>query len=290
MWRGSIVLMTQPLQVFQYPRLLSIAGSDSGGGAGIQADLKTFSALGCFGMTAITALTAQNTTGVRAIHGVPPDMLRDQIDAVVEDIGVDAVKIGMLHSPEIVQAVANAIDRHTLPHVVLDPVMVATSGAVLIDSPAIAALVRELFGRAVLVTPNLDEASLLVGRTLTNEDDMQAAALELLAKGAHAVLIKGGHLAGDVVCDLLQVAGAAPRWMRAPRIVTANTHGTGCTLSSAIAAYLALGLPMLDAVEAARAYVRGALSAGAGVKTGQGGGPLNHGFAPQVMRTKPLLA
>ena len=290
MWRGSIVLMTQPLQVFQYPRLLSIAGSDSGGGAGIQADLKTFSALGCFGMTAITALTAQNTTGVRAIHGVPPDMLRDQIDAVVEDIGVDAVKIGMLHSPEIVQAVANAIDRHTLPHVVLDPVMVATSGAVLIDSPAIAALVRELFGRAVLVTPNLDEASLLVGRTLTNEDDMQAAALELLAKGAHAVLIKGGHLAGDVVCDLLQVAGAAPHWMRALRIATANTHGTGCTLSSAIAAYLALGLPMLDAVEAARAYVRGALSAGAAIKTGQGGGPLNHGFAPQVMRTKPLLA
>ena len=200
--------MTQSPPAFQYPRLLAIAGSDSGGGAGIQADLKTFSALGCFGMTAITALTAQNTTGVRAIHGVPPDMLRDQIDAVIEDIGVDAVKIGMLHSPEVVQAVASAIDRHALPHVVLDPVMVATSGAVLIDSPAITALVSELFGRAVLVTPNLDEASLLVGRTLTNKDDMQSAALELLAKGAKAVLVKGGHLAGDVVSDLLQVAGA----------------------------------------------------------------------------------
>ncbi len=270
-------------------RLLSIAGSDSGGGAGIQADLKTFAALGCFGMTAITALTAQNTCGVRAIHGVSPQMLTDQIDAVVEDIGVDAVKIGMLHSREIVQAVADAIDRHSLPHVVLDPVMVATSGAVLIDSPAIAALVRELFGRAVLVTPNLDEASLLVGRTLTHEDDMQCAALDLVAKGARAVLLKGGHLAGDVVSDLLQVAGHAPHWMRAPRITTANTHGTGCTLSSAIAAQLALGLSLIDAVEAARNFVRGALAAGATVKTGQGGGPLNHGFAPLMMQSRPLL-
>jgi hydroxymethylpyrimidine/phosphomethylpyrimidine kinase len=272
----------------QYPRLLTIAGSDSGGGAGIQADLKTFSALGCFGMSAITALTAQNTTGVRSIHGVPPDMLRAQIDAVVEDIGVDAVKIGMLHSPEVVQTVADAIDRHAVPHVVLDPVMVATSGAVLIDSPAIAALVRELFGRAVLITPNLDEASLLVGRTLASEDDMQAAALELLAKGARAVLVKGGHLAGEVVSDLLQVSGEAPHWMRAPRIATANTHGTGCTLSSAIAAYLALGHTLVDAVEAARLYVRGALAAGASVKTGQGSGPLNHGFAPLPMRLNAL--
>ena len=280
--------MTTPFFTHQYLRLLTIAGSDSGGGAGIQADLKTFSALGCFGMSAITALTAQNTCGVRAIHGVPPDMLASQIDAVVEDINVDAVKIGMLHSPEIVRAVADAIDRHSLRHVVLDPVMVATSGAVLIDSPAIAALVRELFGRAVLITPNLDEASLLVGRTLTSEQDMQAAALELLAKGARAVLLKGGHLAGDVVSDLLQVAGAAPYWMRAPRIATANTHGTGCTLSSAIAVYLALDHSLTDAVEAARVYVRGALAAGARVKTGQGSGPLNHGFEPQVMRIKPL--
>ena len=280
--------MTNPDFTHQYRRLLTIAGSDSGGGAGIQADLKTFSALGCFGMSAITALTAQNTTGVRAIHGVPPDMLAGQIDAVVEDIGVDAVKIGMLHSPEVVQAVSDAIDRHALPHVVLDPVMVATSGAVLIDSPAIASLVRELFGRAVLVTPNLDEASLLVGRTLSSEDDMQAAALELLGKGARAVLLKGGHLAGDMVSDLLQVAGAAQHWMRAPRIATPNTHGTGCTLSSAIAAYLALGYTLVDAVEAARVYVRGALAAGASVKTGQGSGPLNHGFAPLPMRLTRL--
>lgn len=280
--------MTDETFEFEYPRVLSIAGSDSGGGAGIQADLKTFSALGCYGMTAITALTAQNTLGVRAIHGVPPQMLRDQIDAVVEDLGVDAVKIGMLHAPEIVQTVADAIDRHALKKVVLDPVMVATSGAVLIDNPAIAVLVRELFPRAVVVTPNLDEASLLVGRALSNEREMEAAAQELLAKGAQAVLLKGGHLAGEVVRDLLATPNGELHWMRAPRIHSANTHGTGCTLSSAIAAHLALGASLLEAVEAARAYVRAALAAGAKVRTGAGGGPLNHGHAPEVMRLKPL--
>ncbi|MDQ3061227.1 MAG: bifunctional hydroxymethylpyrimidine kinase/phosphomethylpyrimidine kinase [Pseudomonadota bacterium] len=273
---------------FEYPRVLSIAGSDSGGGAGIQADLKTFAALGCYGMSAITALTAQNTLGVRAIHGVPPQMLRDQIDAVVEDIGLHAVKIGMLHSPGIVQTVASAIDRHSLQNVVLDPVMVATSGAVLIDNPAIAMLVRELFGRAALVTPNLDEASLLVGRALDSEAAMELAAQELLAMGAAAVLLKGGHLASNVVSDLFITRHGELHWLRAPRIHSANTHGTGCTLSSAIAAHLALGASLLEAVQAAHAYVRAALQAGAKVRTGSGGGPLNHGHAPKVMRLKPL--
>ncbi|MES2412827.1 MAG: bifunctional hydroxymethylpyrimidine kinase/phosphomethylpyrimidine kinase [Pseudomonadota bacterium] len=271
-----------------YVRVLSIAGSDSGGGAGIQADLKTFAALGCYGMTAITALTAQNTTGVRAIHAVPPHMLRDQIDAVVEDIGVDSVKIGMLHAPDIVLAVAEAIDRHALNRVVLDPVMVATSGAVLIDNPAISALVELLFQRVAVVTPNLDEAALLVGRKLDSEQAMEAAAHALLDKGANAVLLKGGHLAGDVVSDLLLAKGNAPHWMRAPRIDSANTHGTGCTLSSAIASYLGLGHTLIDAVEAARVYVRASLQAGAMVKTGTGSGPLNHSHAPQVMRLRPL--
>jgi hydroxymethylpyrimidine/phosphomethylpyrimidine kinase len=273
---------------FEYPRVLSIAGSDSGGGAGIQADLKTFAALGCYGMTAITALTAQNTLGVRAIHGVPPAMLRAQIDAVLEDIGAHAVKIGMLHSPDIVLTVAEAIDRHALEKVVLDPVMVATSGAVLIDDPAIALLVRELFGRASVVTPNLDEAALLVGRTLESEAAMEAAARELLGMGATAVLLKGGHLAGDLVSDLLLTKNGELHWMRAPRIDTANTHGTGCTLSSAIAAQLALGATLLQAVQAARAYVRAALQAGARVRTGAGSGPLNHGHAPEAMRLKTL--
>ena len=199
----------------RYPRVLCIAGSDSGGGAGIQADLKTFSALGCFGMTAITAITAQNTTGVRAIHGVPPAMLRDQIDAVVEDIGVDAVKIGMLHAPDIVQTVAQAIARHQLRNVVFDPVMVATSGAKLITDEAIAVLVTELFPRALVITPNLDEAALLVDQPLCTPQDMALAAQRLLDMGARAVLLKGGHLNGDSVIDVLQVAGAEPQIGRA---------------------------------------------------------------------------
>jgi hydroxymethylpyrimidine/phosphomethylpyrimidine kinase len=275
-------------RTFRYARVLAIAGSDSGGGAGIQADLKTIAALGCYGMTAITALTAQNTVGVRSIHSVPTDMLRDQIDAVVEDIGVDAVKIGMLHSAAVIRTVADAIDRHGLRPVVLDPVMMSTSGAKLIDDGARAVLVSELFRRAVLVTPNLDEAALLVGRPLATEKDMETAAQELLEMGARAVLIKGGHLAGEIVSDLLLATGAPAHWMRAPRIATDNTHGTGCTLSSAIASQLALGADLQHAVELARAYVRAALEAGARVRTGAGSGPLNHGHTPEPMRLKAL--
>ncbi|HWI84377.1 bifunctional hydroxymethylpyrimidine kinase/phosphomethylpyrimidine kinase [Ramlibacter sp.] len=275
-------------RTLRYPRVLSIAGSDSGGGAGIQADLKTFAALGCYGMTAITALTAQNTTGVRSIHAVPLPMLIDQIDAVVEDIGVDAVKIGMLHSADTVRTVAAAIDRHRLPRVVLDPVMIATSGAVLIDEEAVAVLVRELFPKASVITPNLDEAALLVRRRLDTEDDMERAARELLEMGAPAVLLKGGHLAGDTVSDLLLARGEPPLRLRAPRIRSANTHGTGCTLSSAIAAHLALGSALPEAVQRARDYVRGALAAGAAVRTGAGSGPLDHGYAPQPTRQLPL--
>jgi len=264
----------------RYARVLSIAGSDSGGGAGIQADLKTFSALGCYGMTAITALTAQNTLGVRAIHGVPPDMLRAQIDAVVEDIGVDAVKIGMLHAPEVVQVVADAIRRHRLPHVVLDPVMVATSGDRLTTEQTVQVLVRELFPLAEVVTPNLDEAALLLGRPIVGIEALDAAASALLVLGAPAALLKGGHLPGEEVVDVLAQAGGSLVHLRSPRITTHNGHGTGCTLSSAIAAHLALGLPLADAVTRARAYILGAIQAGAAVHTGHGHGPLNHGFAP----------
>lgn len=278
----------RPSLALEYLRVLSIAGSDSGGGAGIQADIKTFAALGCFGMTAITALTAQNTLGVRSIHGISPQMLRDQIDTVLEDIGAHAAKIGMLHSPEIVLTVAEAIDRHRLEKVVLDPVMVATSGAVLIDNSAISVLVRELFPRSLLVTPNLDEASLLVGRPLRSEGEMEAAAREMLGMGANAVLLKGGHLPGDLVCDLLLIKGGDAHWMRAARIDTSNTHGTGCTLSSAIAAYLASGTTLRQSVESARAYVRAALKASVAVRTGSGSGPLNHGFSPLSMQLRPL--
>ncbi len=280
--------MTVAAFKFEYARVLSIAGSDSGGGAGIQADLKTFSALGCYGMTAITALTAQNTCGVRSIHAVPPHMLRDQIDAVLEDIGADAVKIGMLHAPEIVLTVADAIDRHDLKNVVFDPVMIATSGAVLIDDTAVDVLVRELFPRVAVITPNLDEAALLVGRPLTSAQDMEQAAVALLDKGARAVLLKGGHLPGDTVIDLLVTNNGEKVWMQAPRIQSPNTHGTGCTLSSAMAAHLALGASLVDAVQHARTFVRDALLAGAQVRTGKGSGPLNHGHAPLSMRLKAL--
>lgn len=283
-----IIESYKPSRVFEYLRVLSIAGSDSGGGAGIQADMKTFSALGCYGMTAITAVTAQNTLGVRAIQAISPEVLRDQIDMVLEDIGAHAVKIGMLHSSELVITVAEAVDRHRLKKLVLDPVMVSTSGAALIDNSAISALVRELFPRSRLVTPNLDEASLLVGRPLRSEAEMEAAAQEMLRMGANAVLLKGGHLPGDLVCDLLLEKAGEAQWMRASRIDTINTHGTGCTLSSAVAAYLASGATLRQAVENARAYVRDALKASAAVRTGAGSGPLNHGFSPLAMQLMPL--
>jgi hydroxymethylpyrimidine/phosphomethylpyrimidine kinase len=272
----------------RYARVLSIAGSDSGGGAGIQADLKTFSALGCYGMTAITALTAQNTLGVSGIHGVPPAFLKAQIQAVVEDIGVDAVKLGMLHAPEIVEVVAWAVDHYRLPNVVLDPVMVASSGDRLIAAETVASLVRDLFPRAVVVTPNLDEAALLIGHPIDGVDALDDAASELLALGARAVLLKGGHLPGDDVVDLLAQSGGERLRLASTRVASRNLHGTGCTLSSAIAAQLALGCPLDTAVERARGYVVAALEAGARMKVGAGQGPLNHGYAPHPSVRLPV--
>lgn len=273
----------------RYPRALSIAGSDSGGGAGIQADVKTFAALGCYGMTAVTAITVQNTVGVQAIHAVPPDILAGQIDAVLGDIGADAIKIGMLHAPAIVEVVARALDAHAGPHgaahVVLDPVMVAASGDRLIEQETVEHLVRQLFPRVALITPNLDEAALLLGRPIAGVDELDVAARELLALGARAVLLKGGHLPGDTVVDVLATPGGLQRFT-APRIATRNLHGAGCTLSSAIAAHLALGVSLADAVAAGRDYTLAALQAGAAVTTGRGRGPLNHGFAPRPLNAR----
>lgn len=282
-------LRTDPHQLgLRYPRVLSIAGSDSGGGAGIQADLKTFSALGCYGMTAITAVTAQNTLGVTAIHGVPVEVLKAQICAVMDDIGVDALKIGMLHSPELVRVVAWAIDEYRIERVVLDPVMVATSGDRLIAEETIAVLVGELFHRVTVVTPNLDEAALLLGGAISSVAALDDAAARLLALGAHAVLLKGGHLPGDEVVDVLAMRGEALQRLQSSRIASSNVHGTGCTLSSAIAAGLALGLCLPQAVAEARRYVLQAIAAGAQVHTGGGHGPLNHGHAPVPMHLLPM--
>ena len=282
-------LRTDPRQPgLRYPRVLSIAGSDSGGGAGIQADLKTFSALGCYGMTAITAVTAQNTLGVTAIHGVPVEVLKAQICAVMDDIGVDALKIGMLHSPELVRVVAWAIDEYRIERVVLDPVMVATSGDRLIAEETIGVLVGELFHRVTVVTPNLDEAALLLGGAISSIAALDDAAARLLALGAHAVLLKGGHLPGDEVVDVLAMRGEALQRLQSSRIASGNVHGTGCTLSSAIAAGLALGLSLPQAVAEARRYVLQAIAAGAQVHTGSGHGPLNHGHAPVPMHLLPM--
>lgn len=274
---------------YRYARVLTIAGSDSGGGAGIQADLKTFAALGCYGTSAITALTAQNTVGVQGIHAVPAEFLKAQIRSVLDDIGVDAVKIGMLHAPGIVKVVAWAIDHYKLTNVVLDPVMVATSGDRLIASETVQVLVHELFPRVSVVTPNLDEAALLLGRDIPNAEALDIAAQDLLGMGARAVLLKGGHLAGDEVVDLLADASGPLQRLASRRIASRNVHGTGCTLSSAIAAHLALGHGLSEAVSLARAFILGAIAQGADVTTGQGHGPLNHGFAPVPLHriTKP---
>ena len=274
---------------YRYARVLTIAGSDSGGGAGIQADLKTFAALGCYGTSAITALTAQNTVGVQGIHAVPAEFLKAQIQSVLDDIGVDAVKIGMLHAPGIVEVVAWAIDHYQLTNVVLDPVMVATSGDRLIASETVQVLVHELFPRVSVITPNLDEAALLLGRDIPNAEALDIAAQDLLAMGARAVLLKGGHLAGDEVVDLLADASGPLQRLASRRIASRNVHGTGCTLSSAIAAHLALGNGLGEAVSLARAFILGAIAQGADVTTGQGHGPLNHGFAPVPLHriTKP---
>jgi len=260
-----------------YHRVLTIAGSDSGGGAGIQADLKTFAALGCYGMSAITALTAQNTVAVMGIVPVTPEFVARQIDAVVADIGVDAVKIGMLHSAPIIRVVADRLAHHRPPHIVVDPVMVAKSGDRLLQEEAIDALRADLLPLATIITPNLPEAEVLLNRSIADIDAMHDAAVALTALGPRAVLVKGGHLRHERSVDVLHIAQEdGPTALDGERIETENTHGTGCTLSSAIAAYLARGFALREAVMQAKAYLTAALRAGANYRLGQGHGPVHH--------------
>ncbi len=255
------------------PTALTIAGSDSGGGAGIQADLKTFAAHRVFGTCAITAITAQNTLGVTMWRAVPTDLVTAQIEAVAGDIGVDAVKVGMLASTAIVEAVAAAIAALDLPHIVVDPVMVAKGGDRLLEEDAVAALRTELLPRAHIVTPNIPEAEVLSGLTIRSVDDMRAAGERILKLGPRVVLVKGGHLDGPESVDTACTAHGTFE-LRRPRIATSNTHGTGCTLSSAIAANLALGLDDRTALARARDYLDGAIRHAPGI--GQGHGPLGH--------------
>jgi hydroxymethylpyrimidine/phosphomethylpyrimidine kinase len=257
------------------PIAVTIAGSDSSGGAGIAADLKTFSALGVYGACVITALTAQNTNGVFAVHDVPADFVTAQIDAVFSDLDVDAVKIGMLGTAPAIDAVTTGLDRYRSRNVVLDPVMVASSGEKLLRPDAFDGL-RRLISRARVLTPNLPEAAALLGAPLArDEEEMRAQARRLLALGAVAVLIKGGHAGGPESVDLLVDAAGAERFA-APRIETDNTHGTGCTLAAAIAAGLAKGQKLTEAVRRAKAYLSAAIAAAGRLEVGSGPGPVHH--------------
>jgi hydroxymethylpyrimidine/phosphomethylpyrimidine kinase len=265
----------------KYYRALTIAGSDSGGGAGIQADMKTFAALGCYGLSVPVALTAQNTLKVAGIVNVDPDFVSLQIDTVMEDIGVDAIKIGMLGNVEVIRAVAARLEAFQPPNVVLDPVMVAKSGDKLLKDDAVEALVRKLFPLVDVVTPNLYEAEVLLGQTVATPEQMEKAGRRLLDMGPGAVLVKGGHGQSKNECSDCLVARAPAgetltEWFISRRIDTHNTHGTGCTFSSAIAAYLARGNSVRYSVSRAKEYISGAVEAGSVYRLGSGHGPVHH--------------
>jgi hydroxymethylpyrimidine/phosphomethylpyrimidine kinase len=260
------------------PIAVTIAGSDSSGGAGIQADLKTFSALGVYGASVVTALTAQNTKGVAAIHEVPPAFVAAQMDAVFSDLVVGAIKIGMLGNAAVIMAVTDGLDRHRQTNVVLDPVIAATSGRQLLAPDAIEALRTQLLPRALVVTPNLPEAAALLGDTeAVDEVEMLRQADRLIALGAKAVLMKGGHAGGPESTDLL-VTGDASIRVIGERIATRNTHGTGCTLSAAIAAGLATGRGLTESVRDAKEYITSAIAAADRLRIGSGPGPVHHFF------------
>jgi hydroxymethylpyrimidine/phosphomethylpyrimidine kinase len=260
----------------QTPIAMTIAGSDSGGGAGIQADLKTFAALGVYGCSAIASLTAQNTRGVQGVFPVPPDFVQAQIDSVLSDIPVAAIKTGMLATAEIISAVADSLGRYPKIPLVLDPVMVATSGDRLLAQNAIQTLIEQLLPRATLVTPNLLEAAALLNQPVASSlAQMQAQAEQIMVLGARSVLMKGGHSSGDESTDLLLTSDGVETFS-APRIATRNTHGTGCTLASAIAAGLAKKLSLREAVQEAKNYLHNALLQADKLTIGQGSGPVHH--------------
>ena len=276
----------------KYNRVLTIAGSDSGGGAGIQADIKAISAMGCYAASAITAITVQNTMGVEAVHAVPLDILEGQIDAVLSDIGADAIKIGMLHSAEVVNLVADKIEKYDIKNVVLDPVMVSTSGHRLIEESAIEVIKTRLIPLARVITPNIPEAEILAGRTIASEADFPEVAKILsetvLNTGSQtgditqttkhvSVLLKAGHLTGDDLVDYFYNAeDGTTTELPSKRVYTRNTHGTGCTLSSAFAAALARGEELTAAATSAKKYIEGAIISGAKYEIGHGHGPVNH--------------
>lgn len=276
----DIKLPHQPHNQMKYNTVLTIAGSDSGGGAGIQADIKAISAMGCFASSAITAITAQNTLGVDAVHPVPLDILAAQIDAVLSDIGTDAIKIGMLHSAEVVSLVADKIEQYGITNVVLDPVMVSTSGHKLIEDNAIEIMKNRLIPLARVITPNLPEAEILSGCTITAQQEFPQIATLLSHNNRTSVLLKAGHLNGDTLTDYFYNAeDGTMTLLPSKRVDTRNTHGTGCTLSSALAAALARGESLTEAAISAKRYIEQAIITGAKYDIGHGHGPVNHFFA-----------
>lgn len=260
-----------------YRRVLSIAGSDSGGGAGIQADLKAISACGCYGMTAITAITVQNTMGVKDVFPVPVNIVLEQIAAVMDDIGADAIKIGMLHSSEIIKGISEVLDQYKIRNIVLDPVMVSTSGHQLLQDEAIESLKNELFLKARVITPNIPEAEILSGKTIQSQHEMPGIARELSFGGRVSVLLKAGHLTDRDLIDVFYNAETDQILeLKSIRIDTKNTHGTGCTLSSAVASFLARGFSLDDAVRSAKNYINEAIIEGSKYTLGKGNGPVHH--------------
>ena len=261
----------------KYNRVLTIAGSDSGGGAGIQADIKAISAMGCYAASAITAITVQNTLGVQAVHPVPLDILEGQIDAVLSDIGTDAIKIGMLHSAEVVNLVAKKIEQYGIRNVVLDPVMVSTSGHRLIEEDAVEVIKSRLMPLARVITPNLPEAEILAGTKIDGEDQFDGIARRLSVNGKVSVLLKAGHLEKDTLVDYFYNAeDGTMTLLPSKRVCTCNTHGTGCTLSSAFASALARGEGLTAAAASAKAFIEQAIISGADYEIGGGHGPVNH--------------
>lgn len=264
----------------KYNRVLTIAGSDSGGGAGVQADIKTISACGCYAASAITAITVQNTLGVKAVHPIPVEIIEQQIEAVIEDIGVDAVKIGMLHSAEVVEAVAETLEKFEVKNIVLDPVMVSTSGHRLIEENAINTLIERLMPMTRVITPNIPEAEILLGgMKLEHQSELPDAARKLAEKIGTSVLLKAGHLTEDKLVDIFyNVDNERIYELPSVRVHTKNTHGTGCTMSSALASFLAKGLSLQEAAVEAKKFINNAIIAGANYEIGHGFGPVKHFF------------
>lgn len=277
------------MKTYRYPSVLTIAGFDGSGGAGIQADMKTISALGCYATSVLTALPVQNTTGVRKIYPIPVEAVSDQIEAILDDVFPDAIKIGMVHTPELVETIVKTLGKYKKVPIVFDPVMVATSGHRLIEEETISTIVQQLFPVASVITPNMDEAAILAGMEVKTLDEMRTAGERIKTLGCNSILLKGGHQETQTITSLFLDQDHNFHAFHAEKFATQNTHGSGCTLSSAIASYIAQGKDLYTSVELAQNYVYEAIKHGRDVQTGKGNGPLNHFFNPQKLIKHELV-